>query len=337
MKQGRTLLSLKQEVRMRDALKCDFLMPANKTFIVNGNEFGIEGNYTNYEMTDLFHQQISESVGIPKKYYELLREQPTDSHMLDMNVNYFLGKSDKVHTIRTLEGKARAFLSDRYMRMDNWAVLQAILPILENISDLDIISCEITDCNMYLKAVCKGVKADIRVGDTVEAGIMVSNSEVGLGALTIAPLVYRLVCSNGMIVNSLRERKYHIHRRDPNQIDTFSSDLTNRLEDMAFISRMRDTVNNAISEAGFKNIVETLKEATHKNLNIENGETKIISDTAAKLAMSVYEREMFTREYFQGRDNTLYGLANAVTAMAQKVDSYQRSTELEYLGWSLIV
>ena len=39
---------------------------------------------------------------------------------------------------------------------------------------------------------------------------MISNSEVGAGAVVIAPLVHRLVCMNGMVVNDSKFRRNHV-------------------------------------------------------------------------------------------------------------------------------
>lgn len=38
------------------------------------------------------------------------------------------------------------------------------------------------------------MKPEIVPGDIVQAGFVVSNSEIGLGALKVEPLVYRLIC-----------------------------------------------------------------------------------------------------------------------------------------------
>ena len=38
----------------------------------------------------------------------------------------------------------------------------------------------------------------MRPGDVVQAGVSISNSETGRGAVSVCPLVYRLVCTNGM-------------------------------------------------------------------------------------------------------------------------------------------
>ena len=48
-------------------------------------------------------------------------------------------------------------------------------------------------------------KGEPGTGDIVQAGVVISNSETGLGAVCIQPLIYRLVCSNGMVVNDAKK------------------------------------------------------------------------------------------------------------------------------------
>ena len=67
-------------------------------------------------------------------------------------------------------------------------------------------SCQLTDSRMYIKVVNTRLEAEVVPGDIVQSGIIISNSEVGLGSVSIQPLVYRLVCSNGMVVNDAQTR-----------------------------------------------------------------------------------------------------------------------------------
>jgi hypothetical protein len=53
----------------------------------------------------------------------------------------------------------------------------------------------ITDARTFLKITSPRLKGDVKVGDTVEGGLMVSNSEVGYGNITVAPFIHRLVCT----------------------------------------------------------------------------------------------------------------------------------------------
>ena len=65
---------------------------------------------------------------------------------------------------------------------------------------------------MYIKAVNPRLQAEVSPGDIVQAGVIISNSEVGLGSVSIQPLIYRLVCSNGMVVNEAAARRNHVGR-----------------------------------------------------------------------------------------------------------------------------
>ena len=64
----------------------------------------------------------------------------------------------------------------------------------------------------YIKAVNPRLQAEVSPDDIVQAGVIISNSEVGLGSVSIQPLIYRLVCSNGMVVNEAAARRNHVGR-----------------------------------------------------------------------------------------------------------------------------
>ena len=112
----------------------------------------------------------------------------------------------------------------------------------------------------YLKVVNHKLEMAVVPGDFVQAGVVISNSEVGLGAVSVQPLVYRLVCSNGMCVNEFGERRAHVGRQSKAVEDSFAlySDETIEAEDKAFMLKLRDTTMAAIEEARFTQIVGKL-------------------------------------------------------------------------------
>jgi hypothetical protein len=61
--------------------------------------------------------------------------------------------------------------------------------------DIQFGSCELTEDYMYLKVVNPRLQDEVRPGDVVQAGVSISNSETGRGAVSVCPLVYRLVCT----------------------------------------------------------------------------------------------------------------------------------------------
>ena len=101
---------------------------------------------------------------------------------------------------RTLDGEARAFLSSRYRRLDNELLVSHVLPALsEHEIDLKQSTFSINPTNLYMKIVFPRVQGEVRVDDIVQSGVLITNSEVGVGMLRVTPLIFRLVCTNGMV------------------------------------------------------------------------------------------------------------------------------------------
>ena len=54
--------------------------------------------------------------------------------------------SNQAWMVRTLDGTARAFLSDRYHRMDDDAFAEVVLPAISETPGAEVESCGITGC-----------------------------------------------------------------------------------------------------------------------------------------------------------------------------------------------
>jgi hypothetical protein len=336
MKTGKSLQELAIEIQRQQEAKRDFLISANRiSAFVHGNEmelgFGIKDNSEELftgGLTQNGHQQLGSFCDIPKKYYDMMMPHPD---LLTKNVNHWLLNSDSKRTVRTLDGKVRAVLSDKYRRLDNFDLAQNILPML-NDAQVEIESCEITDNKLYIKAITHKVQAEVKKGDVVSAGIIISNSETGNGSLNVKPLVYRLVCSNGAIVDDYAMRKYHAGKAtDMMQIE-FAND-TLRAEDKAFWLTVRDLVKYTLEETTFNKIVETMRESTEKQIIMPEKAIELVSK---KYSFNDFEQSNVLTHLIKGGDLTSWGLGNAVTRMAQDVKSYDRSTDLESIGYQIM-
>ena len=236
--------------------------------------------------------------------------------------------------IRTLDGSARAFVSERYRPLDNFDLADKVLPILAD-AQVQIESSAITDTRMYIKAVSPYVVAEVKKGDIVQAGIVISNSEVGAGALRIEPLVYRLVCLNGMIT-SIALRKTHLGGRQGVEDAVFEvlSDDTKRLSDAAFWSQVGDVTIAALDESYFAKEVQRLRETTERR--IEGDIQKAVTATVKQVGLTESEGSDVLRHLIEGGDLSQYGMANAVTRASQDVEDYDRATALERTGAKVI-
>ena len=192
MKEGRTLSEVAVELdRIRKSAK-DFTIPcAALLYEAKDNRLNVDG-LGEFRLSELAHGQVAEHLGIPKKYYDRMREeQPV---LLEENVNTWLQSQPATERmLRTVDGSVRAFLSNKYRPLDNVDMLEAVLPTLEQ-SGCRIESCDITEKRFYLKAVSNNVEfvlpeetaqqaaARIRDGtherrdDVLAAGLVCSNS-----------------------------------------------------------------------------------------------------------------------------------------------------------------
>ena len=197
-------------------------------------------------------------------------------------------------------------------------------------------SCEITESRMYLKVVNPRLEAEVTPGDIVQAGVIISNSEVGLGSVSIQPLVYRLVCKNGMVVNDAQTRRNHVGRVNNTEENILLySDETLAADDRAFVLKIQDTVRAAVEEARFSRVIGVMQEAKGVRMNTADipGIVKVAS---REFRITDDESTGILQHLIEGNDLTLYGLSNAVTRHSQDVESYDRATELESIGYSIL-
>lgn len=341
MKEGRTLIEMAQELERQRAAKRDYISDTRNVrmdFTGDGLQLSLRDDRSHVVhmlgVNDNAHRQIGAAIGIPSKYYDKMqKELPT---LLADNVNAWFDAAPQAKMIRTMDGYARAFLSDRYRRIDNFEIAQAVIPILGEMENARVESCEVTENRMYIKCVNPRLQADVVPGDTVQAGIMITNSEVGLGSVTVQPLLYRLVCTNGMVVNDAAARKYHIGRANTaGENFQIFTDETILADNKAFMLKIRDTVRAAVDEARFGMVVDMMREA--KGVKLDTPDIpKFVELTATEFGLTQTEGRGVLDHLIRDEDLSLYGLANAVTRYSQDVESYDRATDLESAGYSIL-
>ena len=97
--------------------------------------------------------------------------------------------------------------------------------------------------------------------------------------------------------------------------------------------KLRDTTLAAIEEARFAQIVGRLKETTQAK--ITGRVQDVIELTGKAFDLKQGEQNSILNYLIQGGDLSLYGLTNAITRASQDVESYDRATALEGIGWQV--
>lgn len=315
--------------------KQDFVAPAAQIAMDPLAALSIRGAPA-LEVDDVGHGQIADYTGIPKPYYDRLRE--SNRAILAANVNHWMEtKGGERRMVRTLGGQVRALLSDRYQRIDNFEVAEVALNVLGKVPGLRVVSSAVTAQRMYIKAVSEALQEPVtgsrRVGDIVEAGVMVSNSEVGLGSVSIQPFAHFLVCTNGMVRRHEGLRAAHLGRRIDAAVEGLLSDDTRRLEDEVVLRKVQDVVRHAFDRIAFRRFIDQLEASARQP--IAGDVHAAVEALGPTLGLTGGERQSVLRHLIEGGDLSRYGMMNAVTRSAEDVASYDRATELEAAGFRL--
>jgi hypothetical protein len=161
-----------------------------------------------HHTTDWALGQLASKTGVPVRY---LRNCPPDLQAI--NVNHWLQKFDKdKHNnwlVRTQTGESngivRGLLSERYSPFDDHEILGILNQFFgETDANIDIKWWHRDDTGFHLRIVFDDLTTDVGKladgqPDIHKVGLHIENSEVGAKSIRITPLVYRLICSNGMM------------------------------------------------------------------------------------------------------------------------------------------
>lgn len=152
-----------------------------------------------YAMNDIAMSGIATKLDIDLRYMRRMARENVP--LLDDNVNSWLERDRRRFLVRCLRGDAgvgvaRAFLSDRYARIDNYDVMLAALDGIRNSGvNTTVANCDLSDRRLYLRVVSPDVQVaapqllknyrspfDGRRGSDlpiISGGFLLTNSETG--------------------------------------------------------------------------------------------------------------------------------------------------------------
>lgn len=152
--------------------------------------------------------------------------------------------------------------------------------------------------------------------DLIMGGLFLTNSETGHKALRVEPRVFRVKCSNGMIIEEFVTREIHLGEEV--------------LDEMIYLS-IRRSINELFNRFG--EITQTLREATE--IKVKSPQ-KVINNVVEQYKLSEAQRENILIAFGAEPEHDKYGIANAITLAAQKEETWEKSIELERIGGKLI-
>jgi len=329
--------SFKKNVNTTALLRRDSINSLNDFFVIDNKQAVLDGKV--YDMTNSFHKNLASKFKIPYHYYKRIKEEEPNLYEKTINI---LNKDNKAHLFRThsvkkpfrikniLKGKScgdlRALLSDRYKIMDNKEVLNYLEPrfdksnfvLLSGYQDENIMSMKIRFTNLI---------GSVRQSDTVYGGIYLRNSEVGRSSLTISALIYRLVCTNGLMLPNAETVSNTFHLGSKNILGY----SPNYIIPTEALNRIDEVINHLLSKEMFKNNLRHLRQTTEVQVKkVKYKKIKEFYQTTDD------EEKMIKEEFEKENDFTVYGLIQAFTSTARKIKDIQRSLYLERIGGLII-
>jgi hypothetical protein len=291
---------------------------------------------TVFTLSDRALGQIATDLKIPKKYFDRMRSDAPD--LFRSNVHHWLYTEPTRRMIRgyTQEDggaplQGRAWLSDRYRRLDHIEIAKTLLPEFESLgTEVQFHNAAVTEDRMYLRATFPQMLSEVKVGEPVRWGVEIRNSEVGAGMFAINSFVLTLSCMNGMVAYRELSARHVGRRLDEENI---FADETLRADDTAFWLAARDTLRASINEARFEEAVATLKAAANSEPVVRP--VKASEQLAQRYALTEEEREMVLLSLMSGGDLTQWGMLSAVTRAAKSRESFDRRVEMEEVGWEV--
>lgn len=331
MQQLETLISTLQQQHTE---KADYVIPSQLITMENG-VMRFNGNH--YQPNEVFHEGLSDKLSIPLQYYRRMRAERPE--LLDTNVNSWLKHmAGKNVLLRTFEGVeknvARAFLSDRYMALDNYDVLFTVLEAIKEMGvKVEVKNADVTDRRFYLNIVAPDVeiqateflreylKDNRGAGNGILSGFTISNSEVGCGQFSVRPRAVVIKCDNGLICPEDAFSRVHLGGKLEQGVITWSQETRNRNLKLV-MSQVKDAISTYLSTDYLGKMVAKIADA--HNIKLEHP-VDAVNHVCKELRYTDEQRQSILSYFVNDGDTKASGIVHAITRHAQKEDPDTRN------------
>lgn len=340
---------LVQELEAQESIKKDYLAPTTDLHFVDGNLVMLHaGQQVVFAPTSVFHGQVAEKLGIPKAYYDRMKDKALN--LLDDNVNHWLGSEGKNLLIRTFtredgDNDARAFLSDRYNMIDNFDCLfQTLEAIKESGLEVDIKGAELSETRMYLHVTCPQIEVEatemlklyrktIGVGSGIISGFVLQNSEIGFGSFQIGARAVVLCCNNGMTSQKDIMRRVHLGGKLDELDFHKNSDVKNANRKLVK-EQVKHAVKRFLSKDYLQNLVNTYTELGKKEIVAPIN--AVVEVVAKEYGFDQESKKSLLDHFIRGGDTRRIGMVNSLTELAQTFTDADKKNDTEAISEDLL-
>lgn len=325
----------------------DFVVPSDSSDILkfrsNGSvRIAFDGN--EFELNKNALGQIAARYDIPTKYAHTLSgtdwgrsllRQAFYEHKINGKKHRFL--------IRTVDGTARAILSDRFRRMDSNLIYKSFIESSTN-NGAVLYNALHTDTKSHLSSIIPHVY-EIETPNNGKVfslfGAEIRNSDFGGGALEARVSQINLICDNQMTSESIM-KQVHLGAKLPESIN-FSID-TYSLDTKTQASTVRDIISQSLSQETLQKTVNIMKAASKVIIDINQEVKKLPKLGFDKMELEILDSKLKNNLESDGLFGapTKWKLSQAINSVSNHEEiSPSRKKEIdviagEYINFKLV-
>lgn len=309
------LLDKSREIR--DRWRTDIVVNKNATNFSLDQDLGFHyttdyGQEKAADITQFAFSQLCARMGVPANYIKKCFTTGKEDLALQ-NFRAWAEEADSNLMIRENGGIVRAVLSDSYSPFDSYQVLRA-LKYTVDFGRWKLTQVFLSEDRLVLRFV-DFTPLPVHDGSPLFLGFVVSSSDVGRGSLSVKMMLYRSVCTNGLLISSMGGTLYKQHHigeaMSGSKLEAFNRIFT-KIDDnaQAVIANINQCRNRQLKDYEMEMLVEKARR-----------EMKLSEKSVEKL------KTLVSTTY----EPTNWGLINGVTELAQ---DFSLETRLDMENWA---
>jgi hypothetical protein len=286
----------------------DIRMDEDGRLIINGGS-----DSQHLRLSDFALTQLCGKLELPSRYIKRL-PPPLQAQCINYDLDN-AASDGRAFMVRCKGEMARAFLSDKYSRVNNIEFLEIFEKLSHGIQH-QIRSFNLNETGMWMKILIDDLRAwdPSDVSSELKVGLVIGNSEVGCRSVTVEPFVYRKACTNDAVIQ-------HEAVLDIRHIHLKHHELQTRIaEAMSITLKKGDEALNAFIQAYHEPIDDP---------------AAVIKRLAEKRCLSAEQTDHIQLAYQVEPLPNTFGVVNAFTRVAQALESDDR-IEMERFAGSLL-
>tara|TARA_A100001391_G_scaffold146672_1_gene104135 strand:+ start:1569 stop:2750 length:1182 start_codon:yes stop_codon:yes gene_type:complete len=335
-----TLSAILEKIQTEAARKADYIAPTDALQVqtVDGNtNIILEANRgmptMEFQTNEVAFQQLASNCDIDVRTARRLRDNENYSAEFDNLINKILVNEPKSKMLRTFDGDqplVRAIVSDKFKTFDNVDLVESALPqLMDSPANWQIVNGTVTDHRLYLRLKSLVQVAEPALGDHMANGILLRNSEVGMGSVEVRQMVFTLACLNGMMSSNITRHTHVTSARGTDDWSVLTAEAKNA-DNHALQLKLRDVVASYASRESFDQTVEQMRIA-HGDI-VENGlanPAAVVDSVVKVLSLPKKSSDSIMAGLMQTIQQPGYSnkpisratIVNAVTAVAHTADA----------------